>query len=361
MPLKLTYHSHTLRFKFKAGTSRGTLTEKDSWIIKLWDTSIPEVYGLGECGPLKGLSPDFDVDIERELIRIAGDLKGLAISDIKNKDWSNQVSKDFPSIIFGLETASLDLINGGTRQIFDNAFSRGTASIPINGLIWMGDKQFMLDQIEQKLDAGFGCLKLKIGAINFNQELSVLKSIRQSYAEKDLILRVDANGAFSPSEAIVKLNSLSEFGIHSIEQPIAAGQAEQMAWLCENSPISIALDEELIGVNSKADKVKLLKTIQPQFIILKPTLIGGMYSTQEWIEIATDLKIGWWMTSALESNIGLNAIAQLTANYQTDMYQGLGTGQLYHNNFESPLTITNGYIHYHPDKGWELKDFDALS
>jgi o-succinylbenzoate synthase len=349
--LNFKLKKHTLQFKFDAGTSRGVLREKDTWFVKLWDEANPEVFGLGECAPLKGLSPDDRPDFEEEVNRICAKLT-------KNNfelETLNFELQSFPSIRFGLETAMLDLRNGGKRMIFDNDFYRQSTPIPINGLIWMGEKTFMLRQIEEKLESGFTCLKMKIGALDFGTELEILAYIRSRFSATDITLRLDANGAFSPNEALGKLELLSEFYIHSIEQPIRQGQIEAMAALCDETPIPIALDEELIGVYG-VNKANLLSHIKPQYIILKPTLLGGFAASEEWIYLAENQEIGWWVTSALESNIGLNAICQYTFEQMKGrkaFAQGLGTGSLYHNNIASPLSVGNGYVLYLQEGSWE--------
>lgn len=326
------FSKNTFQFKQPSGTSRGVLTEKHAWFIEVWETDTPEVFGVGECSIIPGLSPDFD-----SFEKYEEKLKSLC----KNID----LNLDFwPSIKFGLETALLDLKNGGKGIIYDNAFTRGDIKIPINGLVWMGDSKFMHEQIEEKLEAGFTTIKIKIGAIDFDSEIELLKSIRKRYSKDEITLRVDANGAFTPDEAEFKLSRLSKLDIHSIEQPIKAGQWNAMSDLCLKTKLPIALDEELIGIHLSRDKIKLLKQISPQFIILKPSLHGGISGTQEWIKIAEELNIPWWITSALESNIGLNAICQLTANYKTTLPQGLGTGSLYLNNVHSKLTVKDGFI-----------------
>ncbi len=326
------FHKKTFHFKRPSGTSRGVLTEKHAWFIEIWESANPTVIGIGECSIIPGLSPDFqDLDsYEAKVAEVCADLT-------MNLD-------AFPSIKFGVETALLDLQNGGKGVIFDNDFSRRERSLPINGLIWMGEPDFMQEQIEQKLKEGFTTIKLKIGAIDFDNELSLLRSIRERYSKEEITLRVDANGAFSPAEAKAKLEFLAELGIHSIEQPIRQGQFDAMKSLCATTPVPIALDEELIGVIAKADKIQLLEYIQPQFIILKPSLHGGIEGTQKWIELAEERGIPWWITSALESNIGLNAICQLTAEYQNELPQGLGTGSLYTDNIPSDLHVENGTI-----------------
>ncbi|WP_317170122.1 o-succinylbenzoate synthase [Rhodocytophaga rosea] len=260
------------------------------------------------------------------------------------------IGNTLPAIQFGVETALLDLRNGGKRIIFKNDFSAGKTGIPINGLIWMGKPEFMRQQIDEKLMQGYTCLKLKIGALDFDKECELLGYIRKQYPAEQITLRVDANGAFSTGDALEKLKILAQYDLHSIEQPIRQGQWSEMASLCRHTPLLIALDEELIGVIDK--KQELLQTIHPQFIILKPSLLGGFHHSLEWIKLAEKMNIGWWITSALESNIGLNAISQFTASLNNPLPQGLGTGQLYSNNITSPLEISKGYLHYNLARSW---------
>ena len=337
--MKASFKKHTFYFKRPSGTSRGVLTEKHSWFIELFEENNPSIKGIGECSIIPGLSPDF-VDFESYEIKLNEVCLNL------EKYTSNfDLLNEFPSILFGLETALLDLQNGGKQIIFNNSFSSGDRRIPINGLIWMGDADFMQEQIEQKLAEGFSCLKMKIGAIDFESELKILESIRNRFSSDKITLRVDANGAFPPSEALSKLERLSEFDIHSIEQPIRQGQWAEMKQLCTETKVPIALDEELIGITALGDRKNLLDTIQPQFIILKPSLHGGITGCKEWISLAEERSIPWWITSALESNIGLNAVCQFTGEYANNLPQGLGTGGLYTNNIESNLTIENGEIY----------------
>ena len=260
----------------------------------------------------------------------------------------------FPAIRFGLETAILDLEQGGNRLLYPSDFTAGTTGIPINGLIWMGNKPEMLSRIAEKLDQGFKVLKMKVGALRFGDELEILRALRKEHPASSLELRLDANGAWQPDEALEKLKQLSKFGIHSVEQPIPAGTPEEMARICTNSTIPIALDEELIGVQAPEQKELLLATIKPHFIILKPSLLGGISASEEWIGLAEKQGTGWWVTSALESNIGLNAIAQWTATLNTTLPQGLGTGSLFSNNVPSPLTVTGSRLFYQPEKTWNL-------
>lgn len=332
--IKASFYPYQLEFKKPSGTSRGILTHKKIWIMKMWKEENPEVFGLGECNPLVGLSIDDREDFEQELKKICENIH----------NYIGVPLFDFPSIRFAIETAHKDLMNGGKRILFNNEFSRGEKGIVINGLVWMGSKEEMSRQIAEKIEQGFKCIKLKIGAIDFETELSLLKSIRDKYSQSDIEIRVDANGAFAANDALKKLDQLAKFKLHSIEQPIKQGQIEAMAKLCKETPLAIALDEELIIHQRKDEKGILLKEIQPQYIILKPSLVGGWKASEEWIENAEKLNIKWWITSALESNIGLNAIAQWTAGFITEMPQGLGTGGLYTNNFKSNLSIVGQHL-----------------
>lgn len=350
----LSFIPYTLRFRFAAGTSRGIMQEKTSWILALRMHQGDAIAGLGECGPLPGLSPD-GRDLSGDLSQLALELSDLSLEQTESLLKSGKLVKpSAPSIIFGLETALLDVKNGGNMKIFDNAFSRSKATIPINGLVWMGSVAFMQAQIQKKIEEGYRCIKIKVGAIDLEQELLLIKNLREKFSADEVTLRLDANGAFSIKDAPEILKRFSDYDIHSIEQPIKAGQWQAMADICENAPIDIALDEELIGIYSLQKKKELLHTIKPKYIILKPGLMGGIRSSSEWIKLAEEAGIGWWITSALESNIGLNAIAQFTANYEISMPQGLGTGQLYHNNFDSPLCIEKGRLNYGDATHWNV-------
>jgi o-succinylbenzoate synthase len=302
---------------------------------------------------LPGLSIDHRPDLEQKLQEVAGVVQSVTHTAALLQEFIQSESlTQWPSLRFALETALLDLQTGGKKRLYDNAFSRGEQGLPINGLIWMGDKEFMQQQIRKKLAEGYTCLKLKIGSLDFALELDILKQIREVAGAEELTVRVDANGAFSPDEAFRKLERLARYELHSIEQPIKQGQPEQMQQLCAYTPVPIALDEELIGVQQPVQQTELLDFIKPQYIILKPTLLGGLDASAAWIRLAEERQIGWWMTSALESNIGLNAISQFTANYPVTMPQGLGTGQLYHNNIPSPLEIRDGNLWY-GETEWE--------
>ena len=320
------------------------MTEKETWFIILESDGNK---GIGECGILRGLSADDRPDYEEKLKWVCDN-----ISLGEEKLWNELL--EFPSIQFGIETAFRSLKSENPFLLFSSEFTNGNDSISINGLVWMGDENFMKEQISQKITDGFKCIKLKIGAIDFNKELDILRSIRNNFTPEKIEIRVDANGAFNPSEALFKIDQLSEFNLHSIEQPIQKNQYDRMAELCKSTPFPIALDEELIGVFSKAEKDRLLQRIKPQYIIIKPSFIGGFRGTLEWIQLAEKYNIGWWITSALESNIGLNAIAQWTFLRNISMPQGLGTGGLYTNNFECPLEVKDGQLYYNKTARWSV-------
>ncbi|TVR86831.1 MAG: o-succinylbenzoate synthase [Saprospirales bacterium] len=342
--MKANFHQYILNFKRPAGTSRGTLRTKETWFIILESEGKT---GVGECGIMRGLSAD-------DVPGYEGKLRWCCENIHLGRERLMGELIAFPSIQFGLEIALKSLESHTPFELFPSAFTRGEDAIPINGLIWMGEEDFMKKQIRARIDAGFHCIKMKIGAIDFETEYALLRSIREEYSSDVIELRVDANGAFSPEEAGEILQRLSELDLHSIEQPIKSGQPEQMAALCEKTPLPIALDEELIGVFEKGDKARLIQAIRPQYIILKPSFVGGWKGSMEWIELAEKTGAGWWITSALESNVGLNAIAQWTYTLGQDMPHGLGTGSLFTNNFESPLLVQGGELHYNPKGSWSF-------
>lgn len=368
MALKASFNKRTFTFEFDARTSRGLMRDKHSWYIKLWDEPKVGRFGVGECGPLPGLSIEDLATLEEKISQVVDQInqaklkmEGVDASSLQKLDhfftgfFGEELIRKYPSIVFSLETAFLDLLNGGDRIIFRNEFIKGSP-LPINGLIWMGGLDFMLQQVEIKIRDGYRCVKLKVGGLDFEKECDILQYVRRKYFRDDIVIRLDANGAFKSEEAMYKLQELSKFKVHSIEQPLKVGQKD-LADLCKNSPIPIALDEELIGRYGKEEKESLLDRIKPQFIILKPTLHGGLYGCQEWIQLAEARKIGWWITSALESNVGLNAISQFTANYDIKIPQGLGTGSIYANNFPSPLIAEKGTLRYDLKENWDLSDF----
>ncbi|MDH6250500.1 o-succinylbenzoate synthase [Chryseobacterium sp. H1D6B] len=325
--MKAEYFRYLLQFKRPSGTSRGVLYEKETFILEI---SNNEKKGIGECAVFRGLSFDDRPDYEEKLQWLCENIK-------KDSEFLKEELKEFPSIWFGYEQAVLNLKHGG-HLYFPSDFTERKDPIMINGLIWMGNIQYMEEQIQEKLEQGFHCIKLKIG-VDWKSEHEVLQKLREKFSKEKLELRVDANGGFSFEEAEIVLKQLSDLNIHSIEQPIKAGNWSDMAALCAAAPTPIALDEELIGVIKYEEKKKLLKAVQPQYIILKPSLAGGFSGSDEWISLAEKYSIGWWITSALESNIGLNAIAQYTYTKNSKMPQGLGTGGLFTNNFESQLEL----------------------
>jgi o-succinylbenzoate synthase len=352
----VSFRKYLLKFKNPSGTSRGILTHKSSWFLEISDGHRK---GVGECSIIEGLSPDFSNEVQYESVLNETCIKlQKRLNNIEKIEFSKSNFQflnielqmlfndivNFPSIVFGVEVALLDFIAEEKGILFDTNFSRSKASIPINGLVWMGSEDFMQTQIEQKLEAGYSTIKMKIGAIDFQKEFALLDAIRKRFSKDEITLRVDANGAFSYDEALLILKQLETLEIHSIEQPIAVGQIESMRLLCAKNSIPIALDEELIGVNTAFKKEELLATILPQYIILKPSLHGGIAGTYEWIQLAERKNIGWWITSALESSIGLNAIAQFTSEFETSIPQGLGTGGLYTNNLPTDLIIEKGYL-----------------
>lgn len=347
--MKASYKKYTLHFKRPSGTSRGVMTEKETWFLFLEDDGKT---GIGECGLLRGLSVDDRLDYEEKLQWVC---QNIHLG--KDKLWDELL--EFPSIQFGVEMAFLSLQSKTPFELFPSSFTKGNDAIRINGLVWMGDEAYMKSQIEEKLAQEFTCIKLKIGAIDFEKELELLRYIRQNFDSKTIEIRVDANGAFNSFEALDKLKQLAVFELHSIEQPVQKNNTDLMADLCKSTPFPIALDEELIGVFLFSEKEALLKKIRPQYIILKPSLVGGFKGTLEWISIANSLNIDWWITSALESNIGLNAITQFTFMLQNPLPQGLGTGGLYTNNFDGPLEINKGHIQYNTAKNWDISNLGS--
>lgn len=332
----------TMVFNRAAGTSRGVITEKKVWFLTVSDGNFT---GIGECAPLPGLSPDFATaeSMLRELAETINDYP----------DWLMNLD-EYPSVKFALETALLDLDNYGNKILFPSRFTEGKEAILINGLIWMGDPEFMVREINQKLEEGFRVLKMKVGAVDFSEECYILEQIRNTYGPEEIEIRVDANGAFKPHEVLRKLEQLSTYDIHSIEQPIKPGKWDELSDICRDSPIPIALDEELIGITNTDDMRDMLETILPAYVVLKPTLCGGLQGAEDWIATAEDSGIGWWATSALESNVGLNAIAQWVYTKQNPVPQGLGTGKLFQRNFGSPLYLENDLMKFDPGAKWDL-------
>ncbi len=350
--LRASYQPYTLVFKAPATTSRAVMTTKPTWFIKVWDDEAPDVIGIGECALFPGLSADDTPYYEKILARACETINEIDV----------RILQKFSSIRFGIETALRDLEHGGQRVIYDTPFVRGDERLVINGLVWMGTADEMLARIDEKISAGFRCIKLKIGGIDFDRELDLLKHIRDAFPASELTLRLDANGAFTTENALERLDRLARFDIHSIEQPIRQGQWVEMATLTTLSPIPIALDEELIGIDTLPRKRSLIEVIRPKYLILKPALCGGLTGSYEWVQLAGEYGLGWWLTSALESNIGLNAIAQFASSLERGgalaprpaIPQGLGTGALYVNNIPSPLCQESDYLCYNPSKSWDL-------
>lgn len=342
--VKAAYIPHELTFKFPAGTSRGVLKQKKSGFICLKNKAGD--LGIGELSTIPKLSVDDRPDYDDFVSQVVKSINEHHEADVNIEEW--------PSVVFALETAILDLKNGGKRLLFDTSFTCGTAAIPINGLIWMGSKANMLEQVGAKIEAGFRCIKMKIGAIDFEEECAILAHIRQHFSPEEIEIRVDANGAFAPEKALQQLERLSTFHLHSIEQPVNPRHKQALADLVQKSPIPIALDESLIGITNEQEQKALLAQIKPNFIILKPALLGGFKATEQWVKWAENTGIGWWVTSALEGNIGLNAIAQWTSSLNTSRPQGLGTGQLFTNNIPAPLHIEKGYLYHDQSQPWDL-------
>ncbi|MDD2961738.1 MAG: o-succinylbenzoate synthase [Muribaculaceae bacterium] len=346
--MKAAYAPYRLNFITPGGTSRGVMNYKDTYFIKIWNEDYPELFGLGECPLFKGLSIEDDDTYEPKLNELCRNIENNIPTDLSA----------YSSIKFGLESAIYDYTNGCRRIYFHSDFTKGNCRIPINGLVWMGTKEQMLMRIDEKIKSGFKTLKLKIGAIDFSSELEMIDYIRCKFSPEQLEIRLDANGGFSIDNAMDRLTKLSLLDIHSIEQPIMAGQWNEMSYLCSNSPIPIALDEELIGITDLLVMNELLKTISPQYIILKPSLMGGLSGAEEWLKMAAQYNIGGWITSALESNVGLNTLAQWVAILQVKIPQGLGTGNLYSNNINSPLEQKEDYIFHNVNNKWALPDLN---
>lgn len=337
--MRFAFAPYTLNFKSPALTSRARMLEKLTYLVKIWDENNPEVFGIGEAPLFKGLSCDDVPGYEYKMIETLANIALGRETDLT----------DFPSISFGLEQALLDFANGGKGIYFPSEFTQGKKEIEINGLVWMGNIQEMTRRLEEKVEAGFRCVKLKIGALYWPDERRIIEAIRERFSPETLEVRVDANGGFSMENVFPVLGQLDKLKVHSIEQPIPAGNAELMAFVVKMSPVPIALDEELIGLNRTDQKIAMLDEIRPHYIILKPALCGGFSGASEWISLARERNIGWWVTSALESNIGLNALAQWTATLPIDMPQGLGTGALFTNNFPSPLQLRADRLSFDPD------------
>jgi o-succinylbenzoate synthase len=350
--LHATWKEHLLTPKFALGTSKGTITSRTVWYLIAWHTDRPEVKGIGEAALFPGHSKEFPADVRTKLIELCAD----------TSDWSTRLNTDLvevPSVRFAVEQCLRDLEVSGSKLLFPSPFTLGQRGIAINGLVWMGDKDTMRQRIAQQIASGCNTVKMKIGAIALEDELALLKTVRDEFGPTDIALRVDANGAFDGRHAMGVLQRLADLHVECIEQPVAPGLYEVMAELCERSPIPIALDEDLIGLNTMELRAELLRNVRPQRIVIKPSLVGGWAAAEEWIRLAREHGIGWWITSALESAIGLNAIAQWTALQAPTGAQGLGTGSVYANNIPSPLLATEGELRYRPEVAWDLSSLAA--
>ena len=332
---------------FPLGTSKGTLHARTVWYLLVEDTERPGITGIGEAAPFPGHSTEFPAEVRTRLLELCAD----------TSDWEARLTTDLvhvPSVRFAVEQALRYLQVGGTKELFPSEFTLGREAIPINGLVWMGDQETMRQRLQEQVEAGFTTVKVKIGAIGIDRELALIEALRGDHGPDVLTVRVDANGAFGPEEVDRVLDRLAELAVHSIEQPLAAGRHELMAELCARSPVPIALDEDLIGMHDRQLKQDLLDMVRPRYIVLKPSLVGGWAAAREWIDLAEERGIGWWVTSALESNIGLNAIAQWTATLGVSGAQGLGTGRVFADNLPAPLTVEAGHLHFRPEQGWDL-------
>ena len=345
--LTASFKKYSLQFKSPVLTSRGSMTHKNGYFLEVTDG---EKAGVGECSFIEGLSMDDLDNYESTLQSVCENIEEF----ISNPQ---QLLVEYPSIVFGLETSLLDFNSNKKDVLFESDFTKGLKGIPINGLIWMGDENFMQQQIQEKIAQGFKCVKLKVGALDFTTELKIIESIRKQFTNEQIELRLDANGAFNAIDVFEKLKAIAVFDIHSIEQPVKLGQFELMHEICASGIIDIALDEELIGVFNHEQRNELLDKINPQYIILKPSLLGGFRSCDEWIELAEYKRIGWWATSALESNVGLNAIAQWVFTKHSSMPQGLGTGGLFINNSATKSQIRNGELWFSAN---DLPSFNKL-
>lgn len=349
--MRLQFAPYILKFKEPAGTSRGVLTEKSTCYMRLFDERDPSRYGVGEAAIFPGLSPEADDRFFYKLMELQANVRLGRGTDLSH----------FPSLQFGFEQCIRDFTGGCQGVYYPSPFLTGSRSIHINGLVWMGNHEEMLDRLEEKLEAGFSCVKFKIGAIDWRSEIDMIEAVRRRYDRNRVEIRVDANGAFDMDRALPRLRHLADLDVHSIEQPIKAGQPALMQFLCQVSPLPIALDEELIGKFTTEQKTAMLDAIMPQYIVIKPTLTGGYSGAEEWIRLAGERNIGWWITSSLESNIGLNALAQWVATLDTTMPQGLGTGALFTNNLDSPVYLHGDKLSYNPEQSLNRQQLDNLS
>lgn len=346
-----TWKELTLTPRFPLGTSKGVIVERTVWYLFAWDLARPQVRGIGEAALFPGHSKEYPADVRTKLLELCND----------TSNWEQRLTDDLvnvPCVRFAVEQCLRDLAMSGTKVLFPSEFTLGRKGIPINGLVWMGDKATMRERIKMQIDGGNRCVKMKIGAIDIDDELQLLADVRREFNAKELTLRVDANGAFPSGNVMSVLDRLAELDVESIEQPVPPGLYEVMAELCARTPLPIALDEDLIGINTRDAKADLMDHVKPQHIVIKPSMVGGWAAAQEWIDLAQERGIGWWITSALESSIGLNAIAQWTATLGVSIPQGLGTGSVYTDNIPSPLNVNAGELRYSPEVAWNLDRLD---
>lgn len=348
--MRFAFAPYLLHFKEPGGTSRGVLTEKPTFLVKVFDEHDPSHFGIGEAAVFPNLSPEADGNYVWKLTEVMANIAIGKATDLTRHS----------SIQFGLEQAILDYSNGCKGIYWESSFTSGESTIEINGLVWMGEFDRMIERIKEKIAAGFHCVKLKIGAIDWKHELEMISYIRSRFSQEELMIRVDANGGFSMDNALPRFKQLADLGVHSIEQPIPAGNPELMAFLCSVSPLPIALDEELIGKGTEEERRETLDVIKPQYIILKPALCGGFSGGEEWIKLATDRGIGWWITSALESNVGLNTIVQWTAAIGAYGPQGLGTGGVFIDNFTTPISLEGDRLSFNPGEKFDYSQFKNL-
>ena len=346
-----TWKELTLTPRFPLGTSKGVIKARTVWYLIAWDAERPQVRGIGEAALFPGHSKEFPADVRTKLLELCSD----------TSNWGQRLHDDLmqvPSVRFAVEQCLRDLQASGSKILFPSEFTLGHAGLPINGLVWMGDMATMRERIKTQIDGGSRCVKMKIGGIGIADELQLLADVRREFNAKELTLRVDANGAFTNGNVMPVLERLAALEVESIEQPVSPGLYEVMAELCATSPLPVALDEDLIGISTPEGKKDLLDHVKPQYIVIKPSMVGGWAAAQEWIDLAQERGIGWWITSALESSIGLNAIAQWTATLGVTIPQGLGTGSVYSDNVPSPLSVSAGELKYRPEIPWNLERFE---
>ena len=336
--MKLSFSKHLLTFKKPAKTSRGEYLEKPSWLIQLSENGKT---GVGEASPLADLSTDGQVDVLARLNQLPEEISDDTIEDYLER-WKPGKAEALPAVRFGLHCALLDLKSGGNGIWINSGFTRFEQGIPINGLVWMNNIEQMEEEAQLKIQKGFRCIKFKVGALDFDAECKLLERLRKNHSAFKLEIRLDANGAFETDTALEQIKELRRFEIHSIEQPVKPGYA-LLDKICAESTIPVALDEELIG-HSLESGAALIKQTKPRYIVLKPTLLGGLDLCDGWIQMAENTQTKWWATSALEGNLGLFAISQWVSQYENKLHQGLGTGSLFVQNFPSKTDVKGEFL-----------------